>query len=113
MSANGQRVIEAVRAKAAEMPDYVYEGPCEYVGNGKPACLVGHALWSAGLIDEDWSAENRDINYVNIRGVNRHYGWGFDEAEVSWLLDVQHEQDTELPWGLAVNSADERAAMPV
>jgi hypothetical protein len=105
MSANGQRVIDAVRAKAAELPSHVYQGECVYVKDGKPGCLVGQGLWAIGLIGA-WFGFGTTDNYLNIRGVNRRNDWGFDEAEIEWLLRVQRRQDDGMDWGTAVHDAD-------
>jgi len=96
MSKNGIRVIEAVRELASAQPDYVYgQRICVYVerdsvGEWRPSCLIGQALWSVGLIDEGWiDANNKLHNTQEIRVINRPCGFGFDDNEVNWLGRVQ------------------------
>ncbi|MBO0676915.1 hypothetical protein JRC04_05520 [Mycolicibacterium sp. S2-37] len=146
MSEIGEKLIAAVRQAAAENPDFVYKVPelldedgntyldeygdvatvdgCVYVANGAPSCIVGHALWSEGLIDAAFDRLNNDsiaalagffYNYhnktyaankvVKLPGLE-----GLDEAEIRWLGNVQGHQDDEIAWGEAVRRADEGRA---
>lgn len=105
MSEIGQKLIAETRKVATEKPDFVYEGVCQYVDGGEPACLIGHALWNLGLIDE--SLEFRSVNDDGVRFVANHLGIALDDAEESWLLRTQSRQDNGLPWGAAVVYADE------
>lgn len=119
MSDIGQQLIENVRAKAAEDPDFRYQPPtpqgsCVYVYRGRPSCLIGHALWGAGLINRDFVRPE-----VSVRGVvSRPNEEGFsdivsflglelDPLERMWLESVQAHQDDERPWGEAVEAADD------
>jgi hypothetical protein len=121
MSAIGQQLIDIVRAKAAENPDFRYEPPggagtpCVYVHRGKPSCLIGHALWGVGLIDADFSRRQERTDksraiLLNAEGfdlVAPELGLELDREERMWLEQVQAEQDKEKPWGIAVKAADD------
>lgn len=103
MSEKGAAIIAAIREVAAESPDFVYKGMCQYVVNGQPGCLVGHALWRLGLIDE--GIERYNTNDLKIKAFD--LAWAFDRAELAWLGHVQNRQDRGAPWGVAVKDADE------
>ena len=61
MSELGAKLIASVRKFAAERPDYVYRnaddkhpsrsGCVYFTKDGKPSCLIGHALAELGLLD--------------------------------------------------------------
>lgn len=108
MSELGQKIIEGVRAAANKHPDHVYKktdmGGCQYVRDGAPSCIVGHALWAAGLIDSTCKFDERDNSGIDI--IIRDEGWPLDVSEVDWLCRVQGEQDSGTPWGKAVELAD-------
>lgn len=111
MSNRGAKLIKIIRDLAAEKPDFVYERPgnyhdgkgCVYVHDGQPSCIVGHAMWRAGLIDD--SFENMNYN---------HHGFGghipgmktLTGREVQWLEEVQGNQDCGETWSDAVLNAD-------
>lgn len=108
MSENGQLVIKLVREVAAQQPDYVYHGDsgrCTYVRREAdrivPDCLVGHALWNAGLIDESYYDTN---NRVEIHALSDEFG--FDPDEVKWLQSLQYCQDCRITWGNSVLKTD-------
>lgn len=108
MSELGQQLISIVRQKAAETPEFVYGAPddvraCVYVRDGKPSCLIGQALWGAGVIDCSISRhDNADVFSV----LADRWRLGIDVAEVSWLRKVQRRQDDGVAWGSAVAQAD-------
>jgi hypothetical protein len=117
MSEIGQSIIDAVRKAAANNPSFVYSNPglsgmsgnCVYVRDGKPSCIIGHALWDLGFID---SALEKD--FLNAVGVDDVFCWlpalqdepMLDPNEISWLSHVQAGQDAEKPWADAVEWAD-------
>lgn len=105
MSEIGQKLIEETRKVAAERSDFVYQGFCQYVDGGKPACLIGHALWNLGLIDE--SLEFRGVNEDGVRFITNHLDIALDDAEESWLTSAQSGQDHGISWGMSVVRADE------
>jgi hypothetical protein len=105
MSELGQKLIAEVRAVAAETPGLVYRGLCQYVYGGRPACLIGHALWNLGLIDE--TLEHRSVNDDGVRFIANHLDIALDDAEETWLALTQSGQDNGAPWGTAVANADE------
>jgi hypothetical protein len=115
MSVLGQQLIEIVRRKAAEQPDFVYGPPiaaggapsCFYVQNGQPSCLIGQALFESGVIDA--SIENVSHNVANVSGLAEILDLPIDADELRWLSIVQHQQDARTPWDTAVAIADTRA----
>jgi len=106
MSELGEKIIEGVRAAAAERPDYVYEkfGGCRYIRDDAPSCLVGHGLWAAGLIDKGWGGDF--LGDSSFENVAKEYGWPLDLNEVHWLSDAQDRQDEGCSWEAAVYYAD-------
>ena len=124
MSAIGQQLIDLVRAKAAEKPDFRYRPPagegasCVYVYRRKPSCILGHALWDAGLIDREFQGRrvvqqsilgtvDSPANEEGFDSIASILGLELDPIERAWLEQVQSEQDDETPWGLAVEAADD------
>lgn len=111
MSELGQRLIQIVRQKAAEDPGFVYQYPpgrdtCLYVYLGSPSCLIGQALWEAGLIDA--SLEDLEINIETFHALIQALELPIDSVEASWLASAQTRQDTNLhSWGEAVRGADD------
>lgn len=111
MSNRGQKLIKIIRDLAAEKPDFVYERPslgafgngCVYVHAGQPSCIVGHAMWRAGLIDHSFEAmaDNRHGFGSHITGMKT-----LTDREVQWLEEVQGQQDTGAAWSDAVLNAD-------
>lgn len=105
MSEIGQKLIAETRKVAAERSDFVYQGFCQYVDGGKPACLIGHALWNLGLIDE--SLEFRSVNEDCVRFVANDLNIALDDSEEDWLMNTQSGQDHGTSWGMSVVRADE------
>lgn len=109
MSELGQKLIAAVIAKANENPDYVYtnheEVPnsCVYVAGGKPSCIVGHALWDAGIIDAQF--QTRPLNHKIVQEVVDALSLPVSEHEARWLRGVQIGQDSKWAWGKALEDA--------
>lgn len=105
MSEQGQRIIEAVRAVADRMPLHIQRGLCQYVADGAPRCLFGHALWDLGLIDADLEA--RSYNGEPIRALlGAVLSVEVDSAEARWMEHAQSAQDESFMWGAAVRGAD-------
>ena len=112
MTVIGQQLISSVRAHAAQNPDFVYHSPwadrgsssCVYVHNSLPSCIIGHALWDAGLIDA--STENSVFNSFPFLHIVAALNLTLDCEEQLWLRDVQGCQDLQEPWGESVNKAD-------
>lgn len=109
MSELGQKLIEIVRRKAAEQPDFVYTPPvasvCFYVHNGVPSCIIGHALWEAGSINP--SIESGSGNNLSIGVLYYELNLPVEVEEVNWLRRVQAEQDNSKSWSAAVAYADD------
>lgn len=120
MSDLGKQLIETVRAKAAAQPDFVYKPPmvqpgsglaphkdsCLYIhADGQPGCIIGHALFSAGLIDASLhkDSSNREVFSVLVGTMDLP----MDDVEISWLRAAQACQDSEFPWGESVSYADD------
>lgn len=99
-------LIRAVREVAAESPDYVNRGACEYRdANNDPVCLIGHALARFGWHDQmEGNAEN--IAAVLI------YDWKdkvkSTRTQQDWLHSVQKKQDDGAAWSEAVRATDYR-----
>lgn len=112
MSDLGQQLIKYVRAHAAEKPDFVYntglapDAPgCVYVYDGCASCLIGQALWDAGLIDA--SFEQNPTNHCPVGSLVDALQLSIDGVEQRWLRTVQYYQDARYTWGDAVRLADE------
>lgn len=111
MSVIGENLIRLVRQYAAETPDRIYKAPdgpggrCVYVHEGQPSCIVGKALWSAGIIGPGY--EFNDDNNKSIAQIFVRLGLALDKDEVDWLRNIQAAQDGQQPWGEAVEQADE------
>lgn len=123
MSELGQQLIAIVRRKAAENPDFVYlpegrivdgeefEHTCQYIHrDGSPGCLIGQALFEAGLIDA--SLYERPDNSGAFFDLVDTFAWPIDQREVDWLRRVQWYQDKRRPWGEAAQYADSKVALP-
>lgn len=106
MTEIGQQIIKAVREAAARNPLHVHRGACLYVLDGKPCCLIGHALWDLGLI-----SPSTEHTYSNDEGVvafiEGTLGIMLDAAELQWLELAQTAQDKEMTWASAIREADE------
>lgn len=99
----------AVLERGAE---FVYQRPeidgqptCAYFDNfGKPSCLVGMILFRCGI---------EPLHYTTLNSV-----WVFDlqdegviEADpdaIAYLDDLQSAQDKNVPWGEAVENAEQK-----
>lgn len=114
MSEAGQKLIAAVRARAAANPDFVYEWPeglggCVNVLNGEGSCIVGCGALDSGLITAAY--ENTSSNDAGIYSLSSYLGQPFDDEELWWLEQVQCEQDSGTTWGEAVKMADDYLAL--
>ena len=101
-----------VKKVAAEQPDYVYERPadgCAYEVDGKPSCLVGHAMFRLGMpLDLIRRCDRAGaIEHVldEIRGEFDESGddKGVYRTLLGWTQGVQ---DSGTPWGEAVSEAE-------
>ena len=116
----GQKLIEIVRQKAAENPSFVYVperdretgrySACTYIRNGRPSCIVGHALFDAGLIDT--SLEKTASNSIPFYALADELELGISTDELKWLGGVQKFQDNHRAWGQAVEWTDDPSKRP-
>lgn len=90
----------AKRAIAEQGSEYRY-GPidCVYFAEGKPSCIVGHMLAYDGV-----TAEFVDANEFNDEGVH-NLPLGADIKTEIFLIELQEQQDQEMPWGDALQLA--------
>lgn len=113
MSQLGRQLISIVRDRANRYPDRIYEPPdghgtsCQYVhADGKPGCLIGEALFAAGVIDADFYKSGNNMN--TITQLARELDLSITSNELAWLAEVQVKQDRQDCWAVAIKSADER-----
>lgn len=113
MSETGQQIIAEIRKVAAERPDAIVDlGGCVYIDRrGNPSCLVGHALFNLGLLDEllpdpfeeygpgAWNETAFDHMYHSIAP-------GMEQIEVEWITVAQKVQDSDKTWSESVRTAD-------
>ena len=101
-----------VKKVAAEHPDYVYERPadgCVYEVDGKPSCLVGHAMFRLGMpLDLIRRCDSAGaIEHVLDEVCGEFDESGDDERVYRTLLGwAQGAQDSGKPWGEAVSEAE-------
>lgn len=112
MSNRGAKLIKIIRDLATEKPDFVYERPeiegdtgCVYVHDRQPSCIVGHAMWRAGLIDYSY-----ELTPYNKQAFGDHLpGMAtLTDREAQWLEEVQGQQDSGETWANSILSADSR-----
>lgn len=90
--------------------DFVYEkvklasgnDGCRYVMDGKPSCLVGHALVRAGC--EISILEDLDSPGVSAVDLRSHLTWVTDGASEVFFA-AQQVQDDGRTWGDAIGAA--------
>lgn len=124
MSDLGEQLIEIVRRKAGQQPFMEYVPELRYVGNGinvpdsckymhddGPGCIIGHALFEAGLIDGSLRDDPDGLNCKVLEQLAETLELPLDEDELDWLCRVQGFQDAKQTWGNAVEFADERDAV--
>lgn len=104
-------LVQEVRAVASELPDHIGKDPvvCLYVRQGRPSCLIGHALFRMGLIEAGF--EYTDLNSEGIETLAEKWfelDSDQDYATLRWLSEVQVQQDNGLRWADAVREADEQ-----
>lgn len=113
MSELGLKLIAETKRVAAENPDYIYkrdhrDGGCHYVVDGKPSCLLGHALWNLGVIGADFTKRfdsdgNNALDDLGIEFLLEELRLELDFEEINYLGQVQGRQDSGRPWGKAVS----------
>lgn len=106
MSTAGRSIIQAVREVAADNPLHVFEGQCLYVKSGRPACLIGQALWKLAVIGP--GLEARGANEGGVEEILNTLAIQVDAEELHWLELVQGYQDNDHTWHDSVRLADPR-----
>lgn len=106
---------ELERALELRGVDYVYPkgetGLCNYVRDAEPSCLVGVVLHSVGVPLERLSAADRDyfgsgtLAGELLRDLVGEGVIGITERGIRALETAQLKQDTDEPWGVAVDAA--------
>lgn len=101
-----EEFVAAVRAIAAERPDYVYTAPegenCQYAHADGCGCIIGCALNRLGMsLDELSELDSRALAGIRFIGE----GLGLSEPTIRWATNVQSDQDNSVPWGEAVSNA--------
>lgn len=79
---------------------------CVYVDAGAPSCLVGHILHRLGV--PLGRLEDNNNTGVGDRRFLTEVGVQADDRVAYFLEQIQEEQDSGLPWGLALQVAIER-----
>lgn len=110
----GQQLIESVRKHAGRNPGLVYWGPldeagnseCVYVAHGAPSCIIGHALWDAGLVDAEFEDDGKNGSGIDTLSELWSPLASLSRDETDWLGTVQGEQDAGSEWQVAVDEAD-------
>ncbi len=112
-------LAEAVEAKGE---DYVYPrgdfDGCSYVRDDQPSCLVGHALFRAGLgVDVlraldvgDYGDSDSAIGEVCKVSADL-FGFAVTDAAERALRVAQASQDCGVPWGEALEAAKKAAGV--
>lgn len=102
-------IIAKVREIAAAEPDFMYPqtgGTCTYNESSPyddvrtPQCIFGKALTQLGIPVPD-QFEGRGIQTVLVK-----MNIPFTEEQEQWMRIVQGHQDDHVPWGHAVQAAD-------
>lgn len=111
-------IAAKVRELAAENPEHVYVFPsgtaCYNVwededGELVGSCIVGKALVALG-IDPELFIE-RDVQATSVHNTLRAFEADIDWVygpDAEWLQNVQAFQDQQLPWGKAIEEADDQ-----
>lgn len=106
-----KEVISEIRKIARLNPEIVYrrdifnpsDDNCQYVVDGRGACIVGRALVNLGIVPERLHEfEGMKAKDVLVRlGVSQDHS---DQTE--WVDRVQFHQDHSASWRIAVEKAD-------
>jgi hypothetical protein len=116
MTVTAAQIISEIRAVAAEQPGYMYLAyHCLYVERSGdvvvPSCIVGHALWRLGVIDEKFyfSSHNDEavIPTLHMLGIRA------TRQQLRWLETVQKQQDEGAPCSSTVQTADRKVNLNV
>ena len=111
-------IEQEVRSIAEKNPDFVYDRPdpnrgCLYAYDGKPSCIVGHALSNLGVEIEFLQHLDTAIDggVGVLEALQTYDEFEIDDDQAADLVSlVQNFQDSGVPWGQAVEAAEEEAA---
>lgn len=102
-------IIAKVREIAATEPDFMYPqigGACTYNKTTSyddfvlPQCIFGKALTQLGI------PVPSALEGCGIQTVLARMGIPFTDEQEQWMRTVQRHQDDHVPWGHAVQAAD-------
>lgn len=107
-------VLKAARKIVSGKENFVYEGSCVYAKDGTPACLVGHVVH---LLDPDAFQELAEQEIVSggqfadqLTLCGRYLPQDFWTPEAGEVMRrAQVFQDTNNPWGRALDEAEAKA----
>lgn len=116
-----------IREIVARDPDFVYEVPgeegsyvdatCLYAYKGGPSCLIGRGLHELGvpieqLVALDTSPYGSATTYSEAyaRAIGRRVTEVTRDRNVRWLDKIQYDQDSGVPYGTALDNADQYVA---
>ena len=110
-------IEQEVRSLAEKNPDFVYNNPdpnrgCLYVYDGKPSCIVGHALANLGVEIEFLQHLDTamDGGLGALEALQTYDDFEVDDKQAADLVSLaQNFQDSGVPWGQAVEKAEEEA----
>lgn len=101
-------IVAAIRALAAENPNYVYEpdssdGACRNLPSmSQPGCIVGQALLKVGV---PWEVL-KPYDTAAYSGIRPILGFSGESVAANWIRKVQYQQDDQKTWSVAVANAD-------
>lgn len=108
----GTELIETIRDLANRHPDHI--AGCTYFQDGKPHCIVGHALHKLSL---QVPAQYNGTSFFTLLGYpestasaeadelrSRLYVTSYD---LNWIREVQRNQDQNTNWACSVAAADD------
>lgn len=102
-------LVQKVREIAAANPDFIYRPVkdesglfprCSYSRNGQASCLIGQGMAALGVsieVLEQLDEEGKSVGLIYS---------GDESQDIQWLDEVQAYQDSQMPWGRAIENAD-------
>ena len=103
-------ILDAMSVIVGEAGEgFRYEGPCKYVKNEAPSCLIGRVLARLGMplaIMAEWD----DAGDGTIDAVADTHPFGLDTRTVAILAAAQELQDSQVEWVECLRVARDRAS---